>query len=378
MNTYRNRTPSSLVRLDPLKKCFLFAVTVPYTKISKQEAYDNLEYLCSKIVVTEEKHYNGERHHHIYMRLLVKACKNQLKRFICLAYNISNQTNSVSKKNDLTKEGEIYIDSVRNEKSYINYITKYDINPLRKGIIDSEYYGFGMRAFEWAENTDSYNENDPFVLCHANYFKFLERLHATTKLQKEEHVELSEYIEADAANVTGYPSNSNVQWAQEVKQWLNNWILNGRQGKKSQLYLYGESGMGKTRYVNHLIKSCLKYQRNNPNDPDYDADKYEHQIYKPTKNDFKFAWDTFNKDIHKIIMIDEFDHADFDVNILKHALSGESFKANVKGQPGKYIKPDIPFVIMSNHPPPNENLSSKFKGFIERLIVIKAEEELYA
>lgn len=371
MTSTRNQQSTSL------KKGFLFSVTVPYTTISKQEAFDNLEYLCSKIVVCEEKHYNQENHHHLFLHLKKKALAKKVQFFVCMAYDIERNCLMTKNRNSLTSRGQLYIDSVRNQKSYLTYITKYDVKPLYKGFIDTQHFSFGVRASEWAENVESFQENDGFVVGHATHYKYLERLHAASKKQHEEHVNLEPYNETDAQHIKGYPDIQNIPWAQTVKEWLNKWITNGRQGKKSQLYVYGDSGMGKTRYINHLINSCLKYQNNNPNSADYSEDKYEHQIYKPTKHDFKFAWDTFDKDVHKVIMIDEFDHAAFDIDILKNALSGESFKANVKGQPGKFIKPDVPFVIMSNHAPPDETVSSKFKGFIERIIVVNANQKLY-
>ena len=67
----------------------LFAFTVPHTIVSKQQAFDNLEMICRKLVVAEEKHYNGDLHHHLYLRTNEKMNLCNLKHIVCLAYNIN-------------------------------------------------------------------------------------------------------------------------------------------------------------------------------------------------------------------------------------------------------------------------------------------------
>ena len=61
----------------------LFAVTVPHTIVSKQQAFDNLELICRKLVVAEEKHYNGDLHHHLYLRTNEKMNLCTRKHIVC-------------------------------------------------------------------------------------------------------------------------------------------------------------------------------------------------------------------------------------------------------------------------------------------------------
>ncbi len=122
---------------------FLFAITVKKPKISKQEAYNTLELICSKIVVSEEKSYDGNMHHHLFLRL--KEFKHTIKgmsHMIKIAYEI-----------DLNTEKEtVHVEKCKSEKSYLIYIPQHDTTPCKKGVSDSSL-SFYYNSINWAKST---------------------------------------------------------------------------------------------------------------------------------------------------------------------------------------------------------------------------------
>ena len=79
----------------------LFAVTVPHTNVDKQQAFENLEHICRKLVISEERHFNGDLHHHLYLRTMVKMNLFNVKHIICLAYKIDEKSHQQKNLNSL-------------------------------------------------------------------------------------------------------------------------------------------------------------------------------------------------------------------------------------------------------------------------------------
>jgi len=71
------------IRCNTSKSSVLFAVTVPYTKISKEEAYDELKIFCIKLIISKEKHLKQKTyHHHLYFRTKQKFLFMRKGQFI--------------------------------------------------------------------------------------------------------------------------------------------------------------------------------------------------------------------------------------------------------------------------------------------------------
>ena len=162
-----------------------------------------------------------------------------------------------------------------------------------------------------AKTTTIYKYSDSFVSGHANNYKYLRELHNEIQIEriKDSLVNLTVYLREESFNNPDLPPDSinSIQWAKNVINWFNDWIRNGPTRKDSQLYLWGASTLGKTKLINHLLFSCLKYSDNLLGSSDYDEKRYELQVFSPTPNEQKYAWESYDKDIHRVVLIDEFD-----------------------------------------------------------------------
>lgn len=216
--------------------------------------------------------------------------------------------------------------------------------------------------------------------------------------------------------------NEDPQWREKVVNWYNDFVGGPYRHKKPQLYLWGPSGRGKTVFINNLLQQSIDGQplaspnTNNiiPNTLDLlenihqidenenernhdheavdahvdvdgeddddeeeeedDEDDYERQIFRPTPNDMKYAWQAYDKSSHNICVIDEFSMSQYNVNDFKKAIAGETLVANGKNITPRKIKLKMPVIIISNHPPPTRRDSEQYIGIFERLHVINTEQ----
>ena len=85
-----NKTKISSIRsLDSNRKARVFAVTVPYTHITKEHAFESLNDFCSQLVITEELHHNLQHHHHLFLRTFEKYKRFEIRLMIAAAYKIN-------------------------------------------------------------------------------------------------------------------------------------------------------------------------------------------------------------------------------------------------------------------------------------------------
>lgn len=374
LNSNLNVRASSNLRNGSRHSCTLFAVTVNYVTKSKRHVFDSLNDLCCRLLVSEEPHYNYESHHHIFMRTI--------NRFDI--YEIINIINPIYDKQlilnfrDINIHEEVngvLVQTVRNERNYLKYITKSDSTPLFKGISESSL-SFFYNALQWAENTREFDFCDPFVLNHPQYYKLLEQVHSSVNIKRRisSILPLQPYYQPLLEIQAG-------SWQAKVIEWWNDWIVNGYRHKKKQLFLWGGSNTGKTTFIRKLIKKSFlnnnehtTNQLNEEDDDDNDNDDlFEEQIFCPTANEKRFAWQDFDPRLFNLVLIDEFDINEYNVTELKKVLAGETLIANRKGQSSKKMKLKMPMIIISNVAPPANDLSTQLQGVVERLKVIRAD-----
>lgn len=398
-NSQNYHLTSSNTRVNSKKASQLFACTVPYTQVNKQQVFADLEEMCFKLLIAQENHFDGTRkHHHIYMRTKQKFTVANIKHVLKLVYDLgddgqnSSQSQPEQQQNTMSNidstdfiSGQIYVSTVRNEDQYVRYITKEDFDPLFKGLNDKKF-SFGYQSTQWSTQSKKFHLGDTYVLNHANQYKFLRELHAEKQRLTQVNMKYKTvtYQRQNALDSPCLPVYDTVAWLHEVKDWWNDWIANGYEHKKKQLYLYGPSNVGKTSFIHHLLSSCIKYENNSSlnsntsaNRPDFLENMYKMQIFMPTPNEFKYAWQSFDEDIHKLVVIDEFDVSNYEVTDLKKALAGETFVANIKGSISKIITLRIPVILISNLEPPSDTISSKYQGIQERLRIVNARHKIY-
>lgn len=170
---------------------------------------------------------------------------------------------------------------------------------------------------------------------------------------------------------------SNSNWHIKVLNWWNDWVINGYRHKKKQLYLWGPPNTGKSTFILRLIELSLKQSAIEEYGTDNSVNVHlncEDQIMRPTPNDKCFAWQSFNEEKHNVVIMEEFHISEYCVADLKKLLAGETFVANVKNGRSKKIKLQMPMILISNFEPPCEASSVEYRGIMERLHVITADE----
>ena len=354
------------LRYNSTKKSSVFAVRVSNTMISKQEAFEVLKELCSQLLIAEEKHYDGRAHFHLYLKTIKKYSCDEIKDVIRIVFANEDDETGQEQGAQSSQEIQIHVETVRCEIRYLRYITKQDCKPLIKGI-PSERLSFYYQSIEWAENTPTYRAADPFVLSHPQYYRLLSEVHYNVHREKRAS-------SLRRLRPILYVVPEHLSWQDEIVLWWNDFVVNGHEHKKKQLFLYGESNVGKTFFVNQLLANCI----NSPDEldrhhPNYDFNRFQAQTFKPTPNDFKFAWQSFSKDEHNVVYIDEFDITEYNVADFKKAIAGETFITNVKGAKSLLIEMTMPMIFLSNYKIPEADFSNKYKGIKERLHIIYAD-----
>ena len=392
----------------------LFAVTAPYTDVSKQFVFDALNEFCIKLCVSEEKHYNGMSHHHLYLKTIEALTTEEVKRIIGMVYDTNNFADDLDADDEDLEEDEqqfarelaaehgLHVTKVRSERNYLKYITKEDHNPLLKNI-NHKMLSFYFRAIEWASNTLEYKEADPFILAHPQFYNLLKHVHACVHASKKQQAnrQLMRYqepprqpivtdqiiaatstasvvaaaettaIATAAATETATNGSTYLPWNQQVIEWWNDWIDNGFRPKKKQLYLWGPSNTGKSYLVKNLLRHSIPVNRQDTNviQPT-DDDAYEEHVFRPTPHDERFAYEAFDELKHSVMAIDEFDWKEYKISDLKKAAEGSPLIAGQKGGASKRIRLRMPMILISNMPLPDEKdpknaacigLNSRFK-----------------
>ena len=381
---------------DANRKSRLFAVTAPYTTLEKSFVFESLEDICFRFCVSEEKHYDGTFHHHIYMRTIELLSLREVKQIIGVVYDTivicdDNDDRYDAADDDIDEDfvGNIHVSKVRSEHTYLKYITKQDSHPLLKNI-DTKKLSFFYRAIQWAKNTQKYEAADPFVLGNPQFYNLLKQVHAsvhsTNNIQQREPIraltqaDLDDIEREDNERVTD--NNQLVElneWKQKIISWWNDWAVNGFHEKKKQLYLWGPSNTGKTRFIRQILSRGIQVrnQQQNTNrdqQPQATCDRYayEQHIFSPTPHDFKYSWQEFDPRVHSVMKIDEFCINEYNVNDFKKALEGESIVSNNKGVSARRTRLQMPMIVISNHDLPDESKpeNAKYKGLHSRFIKI--------
>jgi hypothetical protein len=210
------------IRNNSRKKCSLFAVTVPYAHIPKIDIFNRLEDFCKILLITEEKHFNDiDLHHHLYLRTKNKYTLMEMQKMLYDLYDITPINDLVEDDFDscVYSPGIIYVGSVRKEKQYVAYITKYDQEPIYKGL-NERHFSFGYRAIKWAKKEKEFKYTNPFVLEHSNNYHFLQRMHAECKkdMLRSEMVKLTEYKREESLADPDCPPDKfeQIKWANQV------------------------------------------------------------------------------------------------------------------------------------------------------------------
>jgi len=140
-------------------------------------------------------------------------------------------------------------------------------------------------------------------------------------------------------------------WPGCVVEWWNSWVSEGWRHKKKQLFLYGPTGTHKTTIVNHLIHD-------------------QNLVYRPSQDTWPFSG---LQSQHQVILWDEYLHLPGNESELKLVLEGNPCTIRRKGETSLTLACRIPFIFVSNYPPPDN------AAIQARLLVIctQGQETIY-
>lgn len=369
----KNKSKISSIRsIDSNRKARVFAVTVPYTHISKAHVFEALNEFCSQLVITEELHYNLQHHHHLFLRTFESYRRLEIRLMIAAAYNIrvndddlnNNDYDNIDDEDGGGDDSKIYVATVRNVQNYLGYITKEDESPMFKGRGVEKSFSFYYRSLAYANSVSEFDVTHPFVLNHPQYYKLLNDVVIKNQEKKEKLRQLNQL------KPVYYCFTEEFNWQDKIISWWNDWAISGYKHKKQQLFVHGASNTGKTTFIMNLLKIAINEEK--------DSDEaYERQIFRPTPNEPKYAYQSFDSNRFNVFFIDEFDASEYKISDMKKALAGESFPTNCKNAYSKTIKIQMPAVLISNSEPPNEYQSEIYRGFRERLLIIEANQRFY-
>jgi hypothetical protein len=348
------------VRLgDSNRTAYLWAVTVPHTNKSKLEVFDTLSFLCIDLVVAEEVHKDRTKHHHLYLRTNQPFLHSFINQLISEVY-------------DIVDFKKFQVATIQKLANYLKYISKEDTSLLFKGIGIEEQFSFYYSAHKWANSIEEFDVSHPFVLKYPQYYKLCKEVFLQVQRVKGYRLEITLrpyfWCSSGTRNI--------INWQTEVVLWWNDWVINGYSHKKAQLYLYGESNIGKTTFIFDLLKASI-----NPME-ETNEDFYQNYIFNPTPYEQKYAFQTYIPKKHLLMVIDEFNVSEYSLSDLKKCLAGEQFMSNIKQDSPQPICVRKPQIIISNHPPPSSDTSrspqnSKYKGFNERLKIVHADRRYF-
>ena len=255
--------------------------------------------------------------------------------------------------------------TIKNLKSWLNYIQKEDLQPLTKNLSLNQM-SFYKQAIEWARQTPVFRADDPFVLNRPSMFSLLKECHESVRTNMLiENIQQMRLYEKQEGGV------QLTAWQLKIVNWWNDWIVNGWRHKKPQLYLYGRTNTGKTHFVNKLLQRCIQTVNN---DAIPDPEAYLEQIFCPVANDKRFAYQEFNREIHTCTLIDEFDINQYDPSSFKKFIAGEPFLSDVKCSKAKRIVARMPMIFISNLEPPKAGQNSNYEGISSRLDVVCSDD----
>lgn len=231
------------------------------------------------------------------------------------------------------------IQSCKSTKSALKYISKEDKDLIFNCRVSD--LSFFYRSYYWARNKENFYFTDPFVVEHSNKYRYLSRFHAEVRSE----------VSYNFSGFTPQVFAPNCSWAMRVVCWWNKRIAD-RGYRRNQLYLFGDTKLGKTTLVERIIGRVNKPY-----------------IFYPGVG--KFAFMDFKVGFHKVILFEEFDIKYQCVSFLKRLLEGRVFAAPVKCESSILIKFDGPVIFVSNF----NNVDDD--ALLNRLCVIEANEAYY-
>lgn len=212
------------------KRVNKFELTLAHSEETDQKyVFYALDNITKRLLVVTEKHSDGSPHIHAFVDVEEKHTIKTFREIIVPIIGVESPY-----------KGSIHLSAVRNEKSWIKYITKEAVVVESKGI-DESLYHFSWKMVNYIQTNRSFSYCAGFIRQHPNYARIIHSAH-TEYWGSRAFDEFGSACRAVEPDVT-------VEWVTEASGVLNN---------GGHVLIFGESGVGKSVFVDDfLIKNDL-------------------------------------------------------------------------------------------------------------------------
>jgi hypothetical protein len=141
----------------------------------------------------------------------------------------------------------------RNIQDSIKYVTRKDCECLYHNVTTEQFSTYWRVINEYCIYNKEWKEDHPFIF--------------EIKLKGQHHVSAAyrlwkEYMRSNTVLRPHRPITNIAftSWQAEVVTWYNNFVGTPYHDKKPQLYLWGESDCGKSRFIKYLFSEFLNFK----------------------------------------------------------------------------------------------------------------------
>lgn len=280
-----------------------------------------VSYLCA--IESSSTSISVSNHAHVFLEFSVGVYLSELVEYCQCVFNGM----------------KLDVQSVRRRADVLKYISKED-KFLYTNIKSSSLH-FNYRAYQWAKGAPKFHFSDPFVMEHRFCYHFLQNLHREVRNSL-----IAPFYGFDKVNV------GHLGWHLRVCEWWNG-IIGSKGKKRKQLYLWGDSNVGKSTVVENLV-----------------GNRNASRIFYPGVG--KFGFQDFDSSVHEVIVFEEYESQYYCNSMLKRLLEGRVFSAPVKCGSDKLIEFNGPVIFVSNFGPPADD-----QAFCNRVLEIVGDAPYY-
>jgi hypothetical protein len=321
------------------KSSKLFFATFPQCLLLKADIAGILEPISESYVVGQERHADGNLHFHAVFKTVESFFLACLRAYLFIY---------------LDPGAGLDLQVVRNKRACVHYVCKEDWDPARFGDVFKKELPFSVVCMDWVKENKIFSLQHSFILAHWTSYRFCENLHReywmsqAGELVPSNLLKLVEHL-GDSFKVDDMLFR-NVEWVEDVFNWMQDSFVEPRRHKMPQLYLYGVPNVGKTSLINSMLRMD--------------------GIFFAGRD--KWWMEGFRPDQFAAIILDEFNWETFSCKkeLLK-LLAGETFVANIKGVSPMRISVNIPVMMVTNDEPPSD------PAFNVRIKLVYADEKCF-
>lgn len=261
-------------------------------------SFDDLVRYCISI----EKSCKSERvsyHLHAFLEFSSKIFYDDLREYVACLF----------------PDHHFDLQFCKSSRNCLKYISKEDTALLTN--CKTSDLNFNYQCFIWASNVSRFYHNDPFVVMHRFCYRFLRQY-------------FDDFKRRSIGTFRGYQAIgfAYCNWSMSVAVWWND-VISLFVHKRKCLYLYGDTNVGKSTFVETCIgRVNMKY------------------VFYPGVG--KFFMQDFDESVHKIILFEEFEYKFCVVSMLKRLLEGKPYAYPVKCGLDKIFVFRGPIIFVSN------------------------------